>query len=51
MVAAGTTEHKEMYDYKLHTGYVGTSAFERFKSHLPGEAVPYHLSLTDRTKG
>ena len=32
-----------MYDYKLHTGYIGTSAFERFKSHLPGKAVPQAL--------
>ncbi|CAL5229406.1 g12725 [Coccomyxa viridis] len=38
----GTTEHKEMYDYKLHTGYIGTSAFERFKSHLPG-TVEYRV--------
>ena len=32
-----------MYDYKLHTGYIGTSAFERFKSHLPGDVVSHNL--------
>ena len=41
-MAAGTTEHKEMYDYKLHTGYIGTGAFERFKSHLPGKVCLSH---------
>ncbi len=42
LMAAGTTEHKEMYDYKLHTGYIGTGAFERFKSHLPGKVCLSH---------
>ena len=33
-------QHKALYDYKLHTGYIGTSALERFKSHLPGDVRP-----------
>ena len=41
---AGTVEHRELYDYKLHTGYIGTSAFERFKSHVPGEPIQLHLA-------
>ena len=41
---AGTREHKELYDFKLHTGYIGTTALERFKSHLPGDCRPIPCS-------
>ncbi|CAK0787181.1 hypothetical protein CVIRNUC_010397 [Coccomyxa viridis] len=32
----GTVEHKEVHDYKMHTGDIGSSRLAKLKAHLPG---------------